>query len=182
MECNFCKSGLKSMSSLNHHKKNNKKCLEIQRNISNAENLSLTLCSFCKKRFTNIKTHVLTCKIKKNDEGDNLKLDNNKLHIENEKLWKKNERLQKINKKLQKNNQLLEDENNKQNVEIIMLKEHLVKIEAENNIYKKDHETITSMAKQPKTTYNLSVYDDNLIKDRFILAINNVKPSDLYGG
>ena len=63
------------------------------------------------------------------------------------------------------------------------MKETIIKLETENNIYKKDHETITSMAKQPKTnTYNLSVYDDKVIKDRFTLAINNANPSDLYGG
>ena len=32
MECEFCKTMLKSLSSLNYHKKTNKKCLEIQNN------------------------------------------------------------------------------------------------------------------------------------------------------
>lgn len=67
------------------------------------------------------------------------------------------------------------------------MKEYIIKLETENNIYKKDHETVTIMAKQPKTNnnnnnYNLSVYDDNIIKNRFSMAINNIKPSDLYDG
>ena len=31
MECNYCKSELKTLSSLKNHKKNNKKCIEIQK-------------------------------------------------------------------------------------------------------------------------------------------------------
>ena len=65
------------------------------------------------------------------------------------------------------------------------LKEKNIKLESENNIYKKDHETVTSIAKQPKITNNynnLSVYNDDVIKDRFTSAMNNIKPSDLYDG
>ena len=155
MECNFCKSELKSVSSLNYHKKNNKKCLEIQNNIFETSDSSLVLCKFCEKHFCNINRHYLTCKTKTNKDFEILKLDNEKKQIE-----------------------------------ITELKEYITKLEAENSIYKRDHETLTSIAKQPKisttnntsNTYNLSVYDDNLIKDRFMIAINNIKPSDIYEG
>ena len=61
MNCEFCNTYLKSLSSLNYHKKTNQKCLEIQ-NINVEEN-----CEFCNKSFTNhsIKKHLLTCKLKK---------------------------------------------------------------------------------------------------------------------
>jgi hypothetical protein len=69
------------------------------------------------------------------------------------------------------------------------MKEYIVKIETENNIYSKDHETITTIAKQPKTTtnnnnnnYNLSVIDYNIVKDRFSDIINNAPTSEFYDG
>jgi hypothetical protein len=89
---------------------------------------------------------------------------------------------------LESDNKKINDEKNKLLKEITDMKEYIVKLETENNIYSKDHETLTSIAKQPKTTsttnnnYNLCIYDDNLIKDRFSIAINNIKPSDLYDG
>ena len=138
MKCNFCKSELRTLSSLNYHKKNNKKCLEIQHNA-------------------NFQTII------------------EKLQSDNEKLQSDNDKLQSDNEKLQ--------------FELKEMKVYLEKIEFENNIYKKDHETVTSIAKQPKITTkitnnynNLSVYNDDVIKDRFTSAINNIKPSDLYDG
>jgi len=125
---------------------------------------ALMNCKFCKKNFSvsNINAHLAICKKKKKNIEEE-----QKNYIET----LKNE-FQSVIEKLQ-------IENND-------LKEYIIKIEAENTIYKRDHETITSIAKQPKittnNTYNLSVYDDNLIKDRFMLAINNIKPSDLYDG
>ena len=139
MECNFCKSILKTVSSLNYHIKNNKKCLEIQSQTIGQVNSSLVVCEYCNNDFNILQK-----------EYDNLKLD-----YEN---------------KIQE------------------LKEYIIKLETENNIYKKDHETINDIAKQPKTTHtsniinNLSVYDDDEIKSRFHIALTNIKPSDLYDG
>ena len=79
MECNYCKKSLKTLSSLNYHKKNNKKCLEIQKNNFDNINSILTLCLFCNKQFTNIKTH--SCKIKKLKEEENINSTNNKSQI-----------------------------------------------------------------------------------------------------
>ena len=141
MECEFCKSILKTISSLNYHKKNNKKCLETQKIVTTDNELQITI---------------------------------NNLNYENAKLVFNNKTLINKNKKLE--------------LEISKMKKYIVKLEAENTIYSKDHETLTSIAKQPKTTsttnnnYNLCIYDDNLIKDRFSIAINNIKPSDLYDG
>ena len=170
MECNYCKKSLKTLSSLNYHKKNNKKCLGLQ--IDNINSI-LTICSFCNKKFTNIKTH--SCKMKKLKESEN----NSEIII--------NELKSEITK-LKSNNTKINDEKNELLNEICDMKKYIVKLEAENTIYSKDHETLTSIAKQPKTTsttnnnYNLCIYDDNLIKDRFSIAINNIKPSDLYDG
>ena len=160
-KCDFCKNILKSKNSLNYHVKNNKKCLEIQSTLTDNVESSLTSCDFCKKSVsvTNIGKHVLICKIKKKIEEDNIR-------YEYKKLQNKIIKLEEYNKNLQ---------------------DYIIKLETENNIYKRDHETISVMAKQPKNTTNnivnnLSVYDDNEIKNRFCVAISNIKPSDLYDG
>ena len=90
MNCEFCNTYLKSLSSLNYHKKTNQKCLEIQ-NINVEEN-----CEFCNKSFTNhsIKKHLLTCKYKKNKDEEEYKLllsEFEKQKIENETLKTENQ-------------------------------------------------------------------------------------------
>jgi len=64
MECEFCEKQIKTISSLNYHKKTNKKCLKIQEGNSNNNNNnnnnnsnsninSLKSCEFCNKDFSN---------------------------------------------------------------------------------------------------------------------------------
>ncbi len=111
LECEFCKSKLKSKNSLNSHIKNNKKCLEIQSSlVGNIVDSALISCDFCKKSFsvTNIGKHILTCKIKKKTESNNIL-------FEYEKLQNKITKLEECNKKLQ---------------------DYIIKLETENNIYK----------------------------------------------
>ena len=71
MECEFCNTILKSLSSLKYHKKTNKKCLEKQ-NITSTD--EFTSCEFCDKIFTSriLKTHIKTCKNKKVKEKDDI--------------------------------------------------------------------------------------------------------------
>ena len=154
MECEFCKSKLKTVSSLNYHKKNNKKCLELQNQVLEEVDSALVNCEYCNKSFSSSKRirHLEICKQKQKRELEEIK----RLQIENQEL-----------------------------------KEYIIKLEAENNIYRKDHETISDIAKQPKTNNttttnniinNLSVYEDKLIADRFTMALDNIKPSDFYDG
>lgn len=89
--CEFCEKQLNTTSSLNYHKKTNKKCLKIQEDNSNHNSNSLKSCEFCKKIFANnnLKIHVKSCKIKKqkiDDEKDNI-IEN----LTNENLFLKNE-------------------------------------------------------------------------------------------
>lgn len=179
MNCEYCKNSLRTLSSLNYHKKNNKKCLLLQSNLKVEVESSLILCTFCSNNFSisNINNHMKICKKKKENMEKKLEScinENKSLNLDNEKYKKKIEELQIDNEKIQ--------------VELNELKEKNIKLEAENNIYKKDHDTVTSIAKQPRITTtnnnynNLSVYNDDIIKDRFTSALNNIKPSDLYDG
>ena len=138
----------------------------------------LGFCIYCEKQFTKINEHFLKCKIKKNKDNEKLLTDNEKFLSDNKKLLSDNEKLLSDNEKLLSDNEKLLSDNEKLQLEL-----------TENNIYKNDHDTVTFVAKQPKTTTkttnnynNLSVYNDDVIKDRFTSAINNIKPSDLYDG
>ena len=185
MECEFCKNILKTISSLNYHIKNNKKCLEIQSKIMINIESALTICEFCEKSFstTNISKHIINCKIKKKFDIDRVQNELQKTQDKNKEIEEQNNELINENKKLLLINEKLTEEN-----KIIQeLKDYIIKLETENSIYKKDHETISDIAKQPKTTNNniinnLCVYDDNEIKQRFSVALSNIKPSDLYEG
>jgi len=180
MNCEYCKNSLRTLSSLNYHKKNNKKCLLLQSKLKVKVESSLILCTFCSNNFSisNINNHIKNCKKKKENLEKLLESsinENKSLNLNSEKYKKKLEELQIDNEKLQ--------------VELNELKEKNIKLEAENHIYKKDHDTVTSIAKQPRITNtntnnfnNLSVYNDDIIKDRFTSALNNIKPSDLYDG
>ena len=69
-KCEFCKKDFSTSGNLNYHIKNNKKCLEIQKNqIQNDTNM-LVSCEFCEKFFSNktLKIHLQRCKIKKEKE------------------------------------------------------------------------------------------------------------------
>ena len=194
MECQFCKNILKTISSLNYHIKNNKKCLEIQSKNKLDINSSLIVCKYCEKKFslTNINKHIISCKIKKKIENE--KIIDNYINIQNKnkEIEKYNQEL--INKTQDLNNQIQNLNNQIQkliydNKNIQELKDYIIKLETENSIYKKDHETISDIAKQPKTLTNtnniinnLSTYDHDEIKNRFCVALSNIKPSDLYDG
>ena len=74
MECEFCKSILKTANILKYHQTNSKKCLEIQANCNTNIKSSLLKCNFCKKDFSslNISRHYSTCKYKSQKERDDI--------------------------------------------------------------------------------------------------------------
>jgi len=92
MECNFCNSILKTLSSFNYHQKYNKKCLDIQNTNSKNFKTSLVICTFCNKQFADINKH--SCKIQKIKEIENIKSENLKLKNENKKLIEEIKKLQ----------------------------------------------------------------------------------------
>jgi hypothetical protein len=125
MECEFCNTILKSLSSLKYHKKTNKKCLEKQNIGSTDEFIS---CEFCDKTFTSriLKTHLKSCKNKIIKEKDII-----------EKLLKEKDNI------IVEKDDLIEE-----------LKNRILKLEAENDIYKNDHDFVKNLASQPKITTN----------------------------
>jgi hypothetical protein len=64
MECKFCNKQLSTISNLNYHIKNNKNCLEIQKNQNQYDNNNLVCCDFCDKTYP-----YNTINRKKHNEG-----------------------------------------------------------------------------------------------------------------
>jgi hypothetical protein len=174
-KCEFCNAILKSMSSLNQHKKITKYCLKIQ----NKNNENKFICHYCENNFTtkqSLTNHLKICKEK----------DIN-IHIENEeKIIDLEGEIKLLNEEIR----TLNDRINEQNIIIS-------KLEAENNIYKKDHDslnkiysinndTLLDIAKQTKNTYNtvnnLAVYDIDKITEHFTNKLEYMTKEDIING
>ena len=140
MECEFCNTILKSLSSLKYHKKTNKKCLEKQNIGSTDEFIS---CEFCDKIFTSriLKTHIKTCKNKKVKEKD----------VIIEELLKEKDLFEEL---LKEKDEMFEITIKEKDDIIEEMKNRILKLETENDIYKNDHDFVKNMAAQPKTTNN----------------------------
>jgi hypothetical protein len=130
MECKFCNKNFSTISNLNYHMKNNKKCLETQE-VQKNDNI-LKSCDFCKKNFSNkaLKVHLRICKIKKEKEKDDI-------------IKEKDDVIEEKDKLLKEKDTIIEE-----------MKNRILELETENKIYKNDHDFVKNMAAQPKTTNN----------------------------
>jgi hypothetical protein len=147
MECEFCKKILNTTSSLNYHKKNNKKCLEIQ-NKGDIESIFIH-CEFCDKSFSEktMKVHLKSCKNKKTIDE---KSKDDIIRELNDIIKKQNESITYKDKIIEEQNILI----NELKIETTSLQNMVCKLETENNIYMKDHELVKNMAMQPKIINN----------------------------
>jgi Rps23 Pro-64 3,4-dihydroxylase Tpa1-like proline 4-hydroxylase len=140
MECEYCNTILKSLSSLKYHKKTNKKCLEKQ-NIDSTD--EFIPCKFCDKIFTSriLKTHIKTCKNKKVKEKDDII----------EELLKEKDLFEEL---LKEKDEMFEIAIKEKDDIIEEMKNRILKLETENDIYKNDHDFVKNLASQPKITTN----------------------------
>ena len=153
MECEFCKTTLKSLSSLNYHKKTNKKCLEKQNILTD----KFIPCEFCNKSFANktLKIHLLSCKNKK--VNDMIKEKDDIIEEKEQIIKEKDNLLNEKDNLLNEKDDLIEE----MKKEILFLQNKILELEVENKIYSKDHDLIKNLASQPKTT---TTNNDNKIK------------------
>lgn len=148
MDCEYCKKTLSTKSNLSYHQKNNKACLTIQQKENENEiEIELVNCEFCNKSFSesNLIKHLKKCKIKIDKEIENFKKEKN-LEI----------------KKLKEQHEL---ETEKFKKEINQLNFEIVSLKAENNIFSKGHQEMIKLAKQPKTTKNITIGGNNFFND-----------------
>ena len=97
MECKFCKNKFSTKYTLAYHQKNNKSCLSIQVKETDTIEIQLKNCEFCHKSFSvkNLKTHLQTCKKKKQFDVEekirkvNMKPKWKKLKVNLKPKWKK---------------------------------------------------------------------------------------------
>lgn len=173
-KCEFCGQCLKNKYTLKTHKLSSKFCLEIQRKNNTNVIDDLKKCAYCLKSFSSniINNHLQICKIKKQTESNNDK-----------------EIIEKLRKELIEKNSII-TENDLKIIKLeaqldIIQKDHecliekdlkIAKLEAQLNIIQKDHECLIEIAKQTKTTNNitninnLAPYKIDVISDRFYRA------------
>lgn len=169
-KCDFCGNNLKSMYSLEYHKKNSKKCLTIQNKDLDE---SLLSCEFCLNYFSkyNLKFHLNVCsekqsfEIKKVDELNiQLKNENKKLLDENNKLLDENNKLQNENKKLLNETKELRNVFSSMKEELDEIKTKKIYFQNENsnlrneltiykNLFDKKDQVIVNMAKESKNSH-----------------------------
>jgi hypothetical protein len=176
MQCEFCNQTLTTVGNLNYHKKSNKKCLKIQNSDKELESNIFVKCNYgCDILFTKytLQTHLKTCKnkkLKEEREKDNIIQEmDNMLQDKDDILHDKDKMIEDILKNkdntiFEQNNKIFEQNNKigELEKENTFLRDRIIKLEAENNIYIKDHEVIQKLAIQPKTTNTNN--NDNRIK------------------
>ena len=150
LKCEYCDSVFKYKSTLINHKKRAKFCLEIQKKKNVIVIEDLKTCQFCKTKYASnvFNRHLLTCKSK----------DKTELEIYKEKF------------------KMLQDETNKIIIEKdLIIAELRGQIAAKDEFYKKEHECLMEIAKQPKTKVTNTTNNKILNLAPLDLSLNRIK-------
>lgn len=169
LKCKYCFNTFNNVSSLNYHKKHNKKCLEIQDKLNIA---SKYICSECNKEFTYKSSyikHEKICKSKKDNKINELetRVDNLKKEIEQNKV-------KRLENELYKKNKEIEQSSNKINI---------IDLSDISQIYLKDRENLQNEeqneeqneTEQNKIEQNETEQKENKISLPNILNIKKVE-------
>jgi hypothetical protein len=168
--CNFCNKSYKSFSSLNHHQKTAKFCIQLQnREVKQEEKF---ICNYCNKDFTvkyTYQTHINICKEKKVLEENNTQKIIDQLKEENQKL--KDSFIQ------------LKEEISNLKLEIKLKDEQIVKLEKTNNELVKRPTSVINNTDNRKTQYNIQFNQlfeklDILNESNVNKRINNISSKD----
>jgi len=156
LSCEFCDSKFISISNLNYHIKNNKKCQVIQQEKNVNSITTLSSCEFCNKNFRNdnLNTHHKNCKKKSDFEINKLK----KLLIEKD---------EEINNLRNEKDEEINNLRNEKDEEINNLRLRIAELETQNKIYLQDRELVQKLAMQPKNTNTTTTNNDNRINNNF---------------
>jgi hypothetical protein len=185
--CTFCNKEYKTLSSLNHHQKTAKFCIELQKKEeTNLKHIELFNCEYCSKEFTakyNYNIHVISCKEKKLQDTNYMINRIKELETQNEKIKKEKEiEVEKIKKEKEIEIEKIKKEKDKYERETSELKVKL-KYEQTNNtkLEKANKQLNRIIEKRPVTNNN--VYQDNSTKSsnytiQFNQYFNNISVMD----
>jgi hypothetical protein len=175
IECEFCQKEYKTISSLNHHMKTAKFCLKIQNKEIIIKEYKCEFCNYIFKNKRNLQTHITICKHKSIFERENKIKEK---HVEEIRLIKEN------------NDKVVHLIKEKYEQEINEQKIYIASLEAKIEIYEKDHNVISDIAKQTKITNtstnniinNLAVYDIDKITENFSNKLEYMTKEDIMNG
>lgn len=162
IECEFCQKEYKTISSLNHHMKTAQFCLKIQNKEIIIKEYKCEFCNYIFKNKRNLQTHITICKHKSIFEREN-----------------------KIKEKHEQEIRLIKE---KYEQEINDQKIYIASLEAKIEIYEKDQNVISDIAKQTKITNtsniinNLAVYDIDKITENFSNKLEYMTKEDIMNG
>jgi len=164
-KCEFCNTEFKNISALNLHKKSAKYCLKIQNNEEQNKTIKEFICEFCNTKLKtkrNLDCHKLICKQKNiNDSTKDIIANINQKHQE----------------------EIIEYQNKINELNLI-----IAGIEAKLEIYERDHNVISDIAKQTKNTYNnhivnnMAVFDIDKITENFTNKLGYITKEDIING
>jgi DNA repair exonuclease SbcCD ATPase subunit len=195
-KCQFCSKSFSTQTNLVKHQNKTQKCIRLQKNSKENEMKELITKLQTENSVLENEMKELITKLQTENEMKELIT---KLQTENKVLKNEIELLQNEVQTAQNEIQTLQNEiqtshdlNKQLHSAQLEIKELNIQLQSENKVLQKHQDIVFKMVQEPKIsnkinnkiniTNNLTVYDPNLIKDRFTTVINDVEASDLYDG
>lgn len=178
LTCQFCSRQFSNNRLLTYHQKNTSYCLELQK-----KEVNKSKCEFCFKEVTSagLRIHENNCKIKQIKETV-VKEKDEIIATLTEENKKQNEVINSLTHELEEKMNELEEKTNELN-ELKLLNSNLV---GKNEVFEKSHDCVLQLASRPTSTstqnniYNsLTVFDEEVFKEKIAENINNNLTKDL---
>lgn len=176
MICEFCNNSFSSVSSLNLHKRTNKKCLSSRTNIDE-QDIKLFQCKFCTKKFTSSQNLLKHSNICKNNKDEIIKLReeitrlNYEIRLKDEQLKMKDDFINILQNKSNSTSKTITNNNNKTIINIQATKELLDKMMPINRLNE-------NMLQDENFKHKLHLYPLSDVVSDYIVKNNAVYVTD----
>ena len=184
-KCQFCLTQFSTKTNLIKHQNKTQKCILLQKNI---EEVKQSVRNEMLEVITKLQTENKVLENKIQTVDNEMELLQNEVQTAHHKIQTLQNEIQTLRNEIQTSHDLNKQLHSAQ----LEIKELNIQLQSENKVLQKHQDIVFKMVQEPKIsnkinnkiniTNNLTVYDQNLIKDRFTTVINDVEASDLYDG